>query len=396
MPIRQLTSEEFESSMALAQYAFQIHPTPERREEMREKFKPETVWGVFNGTDLEAQLRIIPFELYLYGRQLRMGGIAAVSTWPEQRRKGHVNELLLHALKVMREAGQTISCLAPFAFPFYRKYGWELYVDYKKYTVATALLPRRVATAGQVERTEGDIAELNKVYERYAARYNGTLVRTEAWWQDSVFRRKKKLAAVYKNEAGQAAGYILYEIAERAFNINEMVYLDETARQALWTFVANHDSMIDKVTLEAPMDDNLPYLLPNPRIGQEIVPYFMGRIVDAPAFVEQLRLRVPEGASDGEPITLFIRDEHAPWNDGHWRLEADEAGLWSLRRSGSGGSGEAGAELSCGIGTLTALLMGYQRPERLLQDGKLTGADEAASRLERIIPRSQTNLLDFF
>ncbi|MFC4100512.1 GNAT family N-acetyltransferase [Paenibacillus xanthanilyticus] len=396
MPIRQLTSEEFESFMELAQYAFQIHLTPEQREERREKFKPETVWGMFNGTDLEAQLRIIPFELYLYGRKLQMGGIAAVSTWPEQRRKGHVNELLLHALQTMREAGQTISCLAPFAFPFYRKYGWELYTEYKKYTINTALLPPRVATAGRVERTEGDIAELSKVYERYAARYNGTLARTESWWQDSVFKRKKKLAAVYKDEAGQATGYILYEIAERTFNINEMVYLDDTARQALWTFIANHDSMVEKVTLEAPMDDNLPYLLPNPRIGQEIVPYFMGRIVDAPAFVEQLRLRVPEGAEGKEPFTIHIRDEHAPWNDGYWRLDADDEGLLSLRRAAAGGEGETDAALSCDIGTLTAMLMGYQRPERLLQDGKLSGSPEAAARLERNIPRSQTNLLDFF
>lgn len=392
MTIRQLTNEEFDLSMELAQYAFQLRLTPEQREERRERFKPETVWGVFNGAELEAQLHIIPFELYLYERKLRMGGIAAVSTWPEQRRKGHVNELLLHALKAMREAGQTISCLAPFAFPFYRKYGWELYVDYKKYTIETALLPPRVATAGRVERTEGDIAELSPVYERYAARYNGTLSRTEAWWRNSVFRRKKRQAAVYRDESGLAAGYILYEIAERVFNIGEMVYLDETARQALWTFIANHDSMAEKFTLEAPMDDNLPYLLPNPRIGQEIVPYFMGRIVDAPAFVEQLQLRVP--GAGGEPIVLYIRDEHAPWNDGHWKLGAGGTGYLSLEPAAVAGNGEP--ELTCGIGTLTALLMGYQRPERLLQDGRLSGSRDAASRLESMLPRVQTNLLDFF
>ncbi|MFB9326856.1 enhanced intracellular survival protein Eis [Paenibacillus aurantiacus] len=394
MPIRQLTSEEFELYMELAQYAFQFHLTPEQREGQREKFKPETVWGVFNDGELEAQLRIIPFELYLYGRKLQMGGIAAVSTWPEQRRKGHVNELLLHALETMRKAGQTISCLAPFAFPFYRKYGWELYVEYKKYTIDTALLPPRVATSGRVERTEGDIAELNAVYERYAACYNGTLARTEAWWQDSVYRRKKKLAAVYKDESGQAAGYILYEIAERAFKINEMVYQDETARQALWTFIANHDSMVERVTLDAPMDDNLPYLLPNPRIGQEIVPYFMGRIVDAPAFVAQLGLRAPAEATSGEPLSLRIRDEHAPWNDGHWQLGADEEGNLSLKPATATQGGEP--ELSCGIGTLTALFMGYQRPERLQRDGRLLGSADAAARLEKMIPRCQTNLLDFF
>ena len=36
-----------------------------------------------------------------------------------------------------------------------------------------------------------------------------------------------------------------------------------------------------------PTDDQLPYMLPDPRVTRETVPYFMARIVDLQSFVEQ-------------------------------------------------------------------------------------------------------------
>ena len=60
-----------------------------------------------------------------------MGGIAGVATWPENRRQGHVSTLLKHALQEMKSKGQTLSFLHPFSIPFYRKFGWELYAEYK-------------------------------------------------------------------------------------------------------------------------------------------------------------------------------------------------------------------------------------------------------------------------
>ncbi|MBB3110660.1 putative acetyltransferase [Paenibacillus phyllosphaerae] len=392
MLIRQLTLDDYDQHMDLAQYAFQFSMTPEEQATRKEKFTPGRSWGAFVEDKLAAKLTILPFELYLYGRKLRMGGLASVSTWPEERRQGYVKELLQHSLAVMKEAGQTVSCLAPFSFPFYRKYGWELYVEYKKYTIETAQLPPRAAYEGRVERTDGDLSQLAPVYEAYAARYNGTLIRDEAWWTESVFRRKPRYTAVYSNADGEPRGYILYDIGDRKLTVHEMVYLEESGREALWTFIANHDSMIDKVEIEVPMDDNLPYLLPNPRVKQEIFPYFMARIVDAPAFVSQLALN-PAGDGPSQ-VTVQITDPFAPWNEGAWTLRVDEEGRAALLPGGAAEDGTT--ELGCTIQALTAMLMGYARPLRLYGYGQLAGSVAAAQRVEQWIPNRQTNLLDFF
>ncbi len=382
--------DEFDISMKLAMYAFQMKLPPEQLEAARGRFKPENVWGVFEEGDLQAQLTIIPLQLYVQGRALDMGGIAGVSSWPEHRRQGHVARLISHALEQMRARGQSVSCLAPFSFGFYRKYGYETYTEYKKYTVEAPMFPPRTASALHVTRiSEEEIPQLSGIYERYASRYNGTLKRDEAWWKTSVLRRKKGNAAVCRRPDGEPAGYMLYEVADRLMTVHEMVFEDEEARRALWTFIANHDSMIDKAVLEAPMDDALPYLLPNPRIGQEVVPYFMARIVDAAAFAGQYAFAPGKEATR---LTVELSDRHAEWNEGIWRLAVAPDGSGSLERENSG---EA-PRLACDINTWTALLMGYLRPLQLHGFGKLTGSPEAAARLEAIIPSRQTYLLDFF
>ena len=90
MELRNLTFDDFDASVDLSQYAFQYSVTAEQREERRSRFKPEQVWGIFDHDKLEAQLTVIPLQLYIQGRVFEMGGIAGVSSWPEHRRRGNV------------------------------------------------------------------------------------------------------------------------------------------------------------------------------------------------------------------------------------------------------------------------------------------------------------------
>lgn len=391
MEIRVLNKDDFDMRTELSMYAFQYSLSQEQLDEQRNKYKLEGEWGVFEDGQLQAMYTLIPLQLYIQGRPMTMGGIAGVATFPEQRRKGHVAKLLAHSLVEMKEKGQVVSCLAPFSFGFYRKYGWELYTDLKRYTILPSQFPPRTVTEGQVKRVTPDRVLLERVYEAYASRYNGTMVRERDWWTNSVIRRKTGKAAVYYRPDGEPGGYLLYNIENRIMNINEMVYLDETARQGLWTFLANHDSMLEKVILTAPANDELPYLLPEPRIGQEIVPFFMARIVDAASFVEQYAFQ-----GTGTPVKLKLRiiDPHAPWNEGVW--------TWSIGADGQGSLAQAELEAGetvdagCDIQTLTAMLMGYRRPQALHRYGRLTGSAEAAGLLEKVIPDRQTYLMDSF
>ncbi len=320
-----------------------------------------------------------------------MGGIAGVATWPENRRKGHVSQLLGQALKVMKEEGQTLSFLHPFSIPFYRKYGWELYAEYKNYIITSKQFPPKIEYPGKVVRDIKDISILNKLYQSFASCYQGTLVRDEEWWKYTVLDHTK-YSAVYYSLDGEPQGYVLYELKDKMLVCNEFVYLNEEARKALWTFFSNHDSRIEQVKLTmVPVDDNLPYMLPDPRVIQETIPYFMARIVDIDSFLQQYTFE----AGNRSELTIQIDDAAASWNAGLWKISINEQGQAKVTKVMEEKE-EIRPDLIADIQVWTALFLGYKRPVALFHIQKLKGQSQKAKELEKLIPQAQTLLMDFF
>jgi predicted acetyltransferase len=403
LDIRHIRKEHFPDSVDLWEFAFQQDLTAQQREERIAQLVEKECWGAYVDGKLAARMSVLDLHTWLHGKRFDMGGIASVATWPEYRRGGLVAGLLQHALRLMKEQGQTLSFLHPFQFGFYRKFGWETYCDYKKYEIPTALLPKLPAPQGRFVRVNQDFELLNGVYHTYAVRYNGTLDRNEKWWEQRIKGRRSGDFAVYFNANSEAIGYVQYDVKDRVCKIHELVALNFEAEQALWRFISDHDSMIEKVVLQAPADDCLPFLLDNPRIKQEIVPYFMARIVDVAGFLEQFPFEA-DGASE---FVLDIKDTHAEWNNGKFAVKIDASGAASVEKlleghagaieATEGSSAQASASaLACDISTLAAMFMGFQRPSFLQRINRLHGSDEAVQSMEALLPHRQTYLADYF
>lgn len=391
--IKHMSEELFCESTALSQFAFQYQKSAEELEQSKEQFvaEPAVRYAAYVDDQFAAQATVLELHTYIGGKPFAMGGLAGVATWPEYRRQGLVAQLLVQSLKEMKAKGQVVSFLHPFAFDFYRKFGWETYTEHKDYTIETELLPARIAYAGYIKRFNGNHSMLNDIYQAYAAGYNGTLVRTELWWKYRISKRKPGQIVVYYDKSGGAQGYLIYEVKNKRLTAHEFIYLIEEARAALWSFIAQHDSMVSEVTITVPSDDLLPFLLPNPRIQQKIIPYFMARIVDAEAFVGHYDFKAAHG-NDHFYIQLY--DEHAPWNKGCYLLQIEASGKASLRRLEEIENIEGTIKLD--IGSFTILLLGYLRPLRLAQLERISGDIELIKRLQGRIPERTTYLPDFF
>ncbi|WP_246096666.1 GNAT family N-acetyltransferase [Paenibacillus sinopodophylli] len=391
--IKTVGLEHFDENMLLSQFAFQYERTAEQLQESRQQYieEPATRYAAFVEQQLAAQATVLELQTYIGGRVFNMGGLAGVATWPEYRRQGLVAQIIVQALQDMKEKGQVISYLHPFAFGFYRKFGWETYTEYKSYTIQKELLPARAAYEGRIERFKGDYRLLSNLYETYASRYNGTLVRTELWWTYRISKRKPGQIGLYYDKSGEARGYVIYEVKNSRLSVHELIYLDEAARTALWSFISQHDSMINELTITVPSDDQLPFLLSNPRIKQEVIPYFMARIVDAENFISQYAFTAH--ASE-DSMTIQLQDDKAPWNKGVYELRIDPTGKAFFKRL---------AENQCNpntinmdIGALTTMLLGYQRPDKLAEFGRIEGEVDPINRLQARIPERTTYLPDFF
>ncbi|MFD2329949.1 enhanced intracellular survival protein Eis [Cohnella sp. GCM10020058] len=391
MVIRHLTTDEFDERVALSEYAFQAKFTPERKESERRYYKPEEHIGFFDerGALLSA-LMVIPLRIWVNGISIGMGGIANVATWPEARRLGCVSRLLERAFAAMKEQGQLVSMLYPFVFPFYRKYGWELTVERKRYELEPRHLPKRSGTEGNIERISADAPETAALYGAYASRYTGTLDRSEEWWRSRRFDTPASLV-LYRSPDGEPEGYLHYTIENRTMTVREWVSISERARRSLWDFIGNHDSMMDRLLMTAPSDDVLPYLLADPRFKQELEPYFMSRIVDAETFLEQYRFE----SGPEEALTLRLSDAHAPWNDGLFRLTWGEDGQVRTERLQENADAASEA-VALDIGALTLLLLGGRCASWLAESGRLNGSRSGIALLERRVPLRTSYLMDGF
>ncbi|MED2484416.1 GNAT family N-acetyltransferase, partial [Bacillus thuringiensis] len=375
MNVIQLKEDKFREALRLSEYAFQYKVDEERLQQQLTKMKEShEIYGIMEGEDLAAKLHLIPFHIYIGKEKFKMGGVAGVATYPEYRRSGYVKELLQHSLQTMKKDGYTVSMLHPFAVSFYRKYGWELCANLVTCHMIKSDLVMKKQVNGTVKRfnKENHPEEVEKLYEVFAERFSGMLVREKNWWLQAVY--DDLTLAIYYDENKRAAGYMLYKIENYKMTVEEFVPLHNEARNGLWNFICQHDSMIKELEMTVSENEPLLYSLQEPRVKTEIKPYFMGRIVDVEQFLKQYELNWNNVQQE---VILHITDAFAPWNNVTVRLANHEITIVEETT-------EKGIKLN--INALSAIMFGYKRPLELNELELISGSDEAIRSIENLVP----------
>ena len=385
MNVIRLKEDKFREALRLSEYAFQYKVEEERIQQQLTKMKEShEVYGIMEGNDLAAKLHLIPFHIYIGKEKFKMGGVAGVATYPEYRRSGYVKELLQHSLQTMKKDGYTVSMLHPFAVTFYRKYGWELCANLLVCHLTKSDLVMKKQVNGTVKRfnKENHPEEVEKLYETFAERFSGMLVRNEKWWLQAVY--EDLTLAIYYDENKTAAGYMLYKIEKSKMTVEEFVPLHNEARNGLWNFICQHDSMIKELEMTVSENEQLLYTLQEPRVKTEIKPYFMGRIVDVEQFLKQYELNWNNVQQE---VILHITDSFAPWNNVSVRLANYEITIIEELM-------DKGIKLD--INALSTILLGYKRPLELNELELISGREEEIQAFEKIVPVRDAFIYDFF
>lgn len=385
MNVIQLKEDKFREALRLSEYAFQYKVEEERMQQQLTKMKEShEVYCIMEGEDLAAKLHLIPFHIYIGKEKFKMGGVAGVATYPEYRRSGYVKELLQHSLQTMKKDGFTVSMLHPFAVTFYRKYGWELCANLLVCHLTKSDLVMKKQVNGTVKRfnKENHPEEVEKLYETFAERFSGMLVRNEKWWLQAVY--EDLTLAIYYDENKTAAGYMLYKIENYKMTVDEFVPLHNEARNGLWNFICQHDSMIKELEMTVSENEQLLYTLQEPRVKTEIKPYFMGRIVDVEQFLKQYELNWNNVQQE---VILHITDSFAPWNNVSVRLANYEIAIIEEPM-------DKGINLD--INALSTILLGYKRPLELNELELISGSEEEIRAFENVVPVRKSFIYDFF
>ncbi|OAI41095.1 hypothetical protein AYO38_04550 [bacterium SCGC AG-212-C10] len=346
---------------------------------------PEWTTCAFIDGKMGATMGTFPFTVRLNGAGVKMGGVTAVGTLPEHRRKGILRKIMTQGFAEMRERGQAYAILWASMGAIYQRFGYGLAstgVDYT-FDPRFAGFESGPEPTGNVSLMAKDEAYpiLKQLYIQFASPRNLQIHRAPALWEASVFRPRKKgepvYFGVYRNGDGEARGHIVYRTYEedrpgpnQTLDVSDFVALDMDAYRGLWGYIRRHD-LVGTVKMRGVVgeDDPAPDLLLEPRVlRRSTQDAIWMRVVDIEKAVPQR----PYG-DRGELTFRVDGDAMCPWNEGTWLFETDGT-TTDIRRT------DRAADLEMPLNTLASLLAGHRAATHYQRAGRLTANSDNALR----------------
>lgn len=271
--------------------------------------------------EVESVFSIVPFNVYFEGEIVKFGGVAGVSSLPEHRGAGNINNLFKFALKYMKDNNMILSGLGPFAYQYYRKFGYEWTYTWQLVSININDLKGFKEASKYKKLTKENAKEFENFRNKCNQRINGPIIRDERIVNEKWSHYKNSVSHVYAAyENDEIVSMMVYKQEGREIKVSEMYFINETARQYLLNFLYRHRSMTDSVELVLAVDDEIRNILPTPRLKYWHWPNKMGRVVMVKEALELLKL---EENFDGSYI-IKVNDEHAPWNNTSFKLECKD------------------------------------------------------------------------
>ncbi len=397
--MRELTEADLEQFNDLLRYAFQVTTDElvksgweddEIKYAKTPVLKSAYVLGWFYKGTLASMVVVYPMRVNIYDEIYEMGGITGVATYPEYAGRGLIHSLMKHALRHMRENGQSISFLYPYSIPFYRKQGWEIASDKITYTIKDTQLPKMRPVAGMVKRVDLDDEDLRNVHQYFTMQRHGALIRGQLEWEEYWrWDNEDMVAAVYYNDKNKPLGYVVYYIENEIFYIKELVYLNNEANYGLWNYISAHFSMIEQVKGFNYTGEPMAFLFEDSEIVETIEPYIMARIVD----VREFLMRYPfQMLQKDFRLHFKVEDPVVPWNNGNFLVYWEDEEVVCERVE----ENDSVNVVELNIQTLTTMLMGYKRPTFLYNHARLKTEYYMVHLLERLIPVEKPYFSDYF
>lgn len=317
---------------------------------------------------------VFPLRLSIPGpdsgtRQVPCAGLTWVGVHPDHRRRGVLTAMLSHHFEqVHEEPGTHVSALHASEPSIYGRHGYglaslELEVKLGRGTTLTAPHLEGDAAALTTQlATVSDPDVPKRLRECHLATAELGAVVGEAAYYDRVcyqppeqLRDKESWRVLFARRDGVDVGFALFrrahkwEQARPAGELSVWALIGEpAARLALLRRLVDFDLMGSVKVGTVGVDDPLLRWVGGPRSTSDVATYdsLWVRLVDLPEALEDRTWSAPCD------LVVEVDDTSAPWNQGSWRIRADEAGVASVERT------SAESDVRLGVEALGAAYLG--------------------------------------
>jgi predicted acetyltransferase len=345
-------------------------------ERFRRLHPADRTLAVFDGEEIVGTAGSYPFTVSVPGGEVAAAGVTVVGVKPTHRRRGLLRAMMTKQLADVRDRNEPIAVLWASEGSIYQRFGYgpgSTILAASIERARTRLLGRsdRSGTARLIDEDEA-VKILPAVYERARAQIPGLFTRSEDWWRlhtmadDRASRRGAGplFRMVWEDAKGPQA-YALYRVksewdvtSKAVLRVREAMAVTRAAEEQLWRFLLGMD-LVETIEVWLPQDTPLPLMVEEPnRLNLRVADGLWTRVVDLP---EALQAR--SFAADGA-VTMAVRDELCPWNDGTWRIQVRDGRADVARASDD-------PDLALSAREIGALYLGGTRATQLLRAGSI-------------------------
>jgi predicted acetyltransferase len=335
-------------------------------------------------------LHLNPYNVLVRGNKEAMPYIVGVATNPAFRGQHLTAPLLDMAFKVLRGEHFAFALLMPISAGIYQPYEFAYCYFKHHYEMPLAALhvpePSLDTTVVRVKKLEAGY--FAHVYDAYAARHNGMVVRNDFQWDKLLaVHTLENVQAVVAYSEGEITGYAFYKIENNTFNVIELLYLNIDARNALLKFAKGHLSAAEKFIWGA-ADDDLTYLdFTHQEFTGSVEPFMMARCIDAGAALKNMT--IPANLPDGE-VTVILSDKFIKENNYLVTIKAQQ-GEVSMELT------DAAEEVVLDMGAFTQMYLGAFTATELAEAGKIRVLKpEKLAFLDALFPKMKNYINEYF
>ena len=381
--------DDVEQIIALRTQAFNINT--HGRESMRKDPRVDEVRVAEVDGRVVGTARAIPFGHFYGGNAVDAAGISGVAVGAEARGQGVGRMMMREFLRELRPR-TPISTLYPATVPVYRSVGYGFGGVRTFWKSRLDALPQDGTLKAELF-TDGDVAEVNAAYERFAAGTNGLVRRSVDWWQRRVFSDWED-RTVYRylvRENGQVTGWIVYTLSAAGgdpwhlkVDGRDLIWTTPRAGRTLLSLASLHRSTGESITWPGPPTEPLADLIAEDPVEVDGTFRWMLRLLDVPAAIESRGYPPAVDAS----VTIAVRDPLFPENDGPWRIEV--------------GGGQAKvlpaehADATADVQTWASIWASMHNARDAVRLGGLVATEEAINALDLIFSGPMPWIADFF
>lgn len=264
--IKEVGMDQVEEYLDIYLNAYPAYKTGD--EECREKYRKKTIidmssdkrvdfFGMFEDGKLVASMKLIDFDINLYGEVKHAIGIMALAVHPLYKKQRIAFEMIKFAEQYTEKSQALVAALLPFDMAFYRKMGYGLGSKMDQYHISTKSLPRIKGQKHLKFLSMDDLDQVLACHDRYAEQNHGMLKKFEE--EVRLLRKDTSVKRVGYYDYDQLRGYAAYHFeeahetnyTENRIVVDELIYDSGEVLKEFIGYFRNQEDLAQTIVLRS-------------------------------------------------------------------------------------------------------------------------------------------------